>query len=87
MAAISKATHYKLISDIKVFLSSLPASTDSKHDLQANLLLMEQLYEIYSVDLSQLRMLISKYATLERVVKLELRREQLKKIKQKLPVS
>lgn len=87
MAAISKATHYKLISDIKLFLSTLPASVDSKDNLQPNIVLMEKLYENYALNLSQLRLLISKYASLERVVKLELRREQLKKLKLKLPVS
>ncbi len=84
MAAISKATHYKLLSDIKLFLSTLPASIEGKNNLQENILQMEQLYDNYAVNLSNLHQLISKYAALERLVKVELRRQQLKKTKQKM---
>ena len=86
MAAISKATHYKLISDIKSFLSTLPAVPDERDNLQANVKQMEQVFENYSSALSNLHTLIAKYDSLERLVKVDLRRRQLKRLKQKLPV-
>ena len=87
MAAISKATHYKLISDIKSFLSTLPVAPEERDNLQANVLQMEQVFDSYSTTLSNLHSLIAKYASLERLVKVDLRRRQLKKLKQKLPVA
>lgn len=86
MASISKATHYKLICDIKSILSTLPTANEGKDNLQANVILMEQNFDDYSKALSNLHVLINKYASLERLVKVELRRRQLRKLKQKMPV-